>query len=137
MSLKLTGLTPLIEVFDMLQALHFYRDLLGFEVISVSPEVETPEGRLSHWTWLRRDGAELMLNTAYDAGERPVVRDVQRQQAHRDTGLFIGCADVDAVYRALLDKGLRVEPPVRAPYGLKRFEVSDPDGYMIVFQEVP
>ena len=51
------GLTPLIQVFDMPRALAFYRDLIGFEVVSASPEVETPEGRFSHWTWLRLGAA--------------------------------------------------------------------------------
>jgi len=56
------GLTPLIQVFDMPHALAFYRDLLGFGVVSASPEVETPEGRFSHWTRLLLGAADLMLN---------------------------------------------------------------------------
>jgi len=55
------GLTPLIGVFDMPQSLAFYRDLLGFEVVTASPEVETTEGRFSHWMWLRLGAANLML----------------------------------------------------------------------------
>ena len=65
------GLTPLIGVFDMLKSLAFYRDILGFEIVSASPEVETAEGRFSHWMWLRFGSAELMLNTQYDSDERP------------------------------------------------------------------
>jgi glyoxylase I family protein len=65
------GLTPLIGVFDMPTALAFYRDLLGFTVVSASPEVETAEGRFSHWMWLRFGQAEIMLNTQYDSNERP------------------------------------------------------------------
>jgi glyoxylase I family protein len=57
------GLTPLIGVFDMPKALAFYRDLLGFEVVSASPEVDTSEGQFSHWMWLRFGAAEIMLNT--------------------------------------------------------------------------
>jgi catechol 2,3-dioxygenase-like lactoylglutathione lyase family enzyme len=49
MSAKLVGLTPLIQVFDMTASLAFYRDKLGFEVVSASPVVETPEGKFSHW----------------------------------------------------------------------------------------
>jgi catechol 2,3-dioxygenase-like lactoylglutathione lyase family enzyme len=51
---------------QMARALAFYRDLLGFAVVSASPEVETAEGRFSHWMWLRFGGAEIMLNTRYD-----------------------------------------------------------------------
>lgn len=72
MSFSPLGLTPLIGVFDMPRALAFYRDLLGFAVVSASPEVETAEGRFSHWMWLRFGGAEIMLNTQYDSNERPM-----------------------------------------------------------------
>ncbi len=133
--MQLTGLTPLIGVFDMPTALAFYRDSLGFEVVSASPQVETPEGRFSHWVWLRRDGAELMLNTAYDAGERPAARDGPREAGHGDTCLYIGCADLDATHADLAARGLAVTPPARAPYGLRRFSLRDPDGFELVFQE--
>ena len=72
MSFSPLGLTPLIGVFDMPRALAFYLDVLGFTVVSASPEVETAEGRFSHWMWLRFGGAEIMLNTLYDSNERPM-----------------------------------------------------------------
>jgi glyoxylase I family protein len=64
------GLTPLIGVFDMPRALAFYRDVLGFAVVSASPEIEAAEGRFSHWMGLRFGQAEIMLNTQYDSNER-------------------------------------------------------------------
>ncbi len=45
----LTGATPYIEVFDMIESVAFYRDQLGFEVVFASPEVVTREGRFSHF----------------------------------------------------------------------------------------
>jgi hypothetical protein len=53
MSFSPLGLTPRIGVFDMLRALAFSRDVLEFAVVSASLEVETAEGRFSHWMWLR------------------------------------------------------------------------------------
>jgi glyoxylase I family protein len=130
------GLTPLIGVFDMPKALAFYRDLLGFEVVSASPEVETSEGRFSHWMWLRFGTAELMLNTQYDSDERPEHPVETRATVHGDTCFYIGCSDVEAAYEQLTQRGLKADPPTEAPYGLKLFSVRDPDGYAIVFQEV-
>ena len=49
MSFTPLGLTPLLGVFDMTESLSFYRYTLGFTVVSASPEVETLEGRFSHW----------------------------------------------------------------------------------------
>jgi catechol 2,3-dioxygenase-like lactoylglutathione lyase family enzyme len=130
------GLTPLLAVFDMPRALHFYRDLLGFEVVFASPEVETREGRFSHWLWLRRGGAELMLNTRFDSDERPEAELPGRAQAHGDTVLYVACDDVDAAHAELVARGLQAPLPDRAPYGLRAFEARDPDGYAIVFQEL-
>lgn len=127
------GLTPLIGVFDMPTALAFYRDILGFTVISASPEVETTEGRFSHWMWLRFGKADIMLNTLYDSNERPLE---PPPKTPKDTVFYIGCSDIDLAYQELTHRGLQSEPPKLAPYGLKLFSTQDPDGYTIVFQEV-
>jgi len=131
------ALATLISVFDMNTAAAFYRDVLGFQVISASPEVDTKEGRFSHWMRLKRGGAELMLNTQFDSNERPGDRDPGRCAAHADTILYVACDDVDEAYRELTQRGLRAGPPQHAPYGPKQFECQDPDGYTLVFQEVP
>ena len=55
--MELTGLTPLIQVFDMNEAIRFYRDQLGFEVVDHSPEIEAAEGRYFHWCLLRHGPA--------------------------------------------------------------------------------
>lgn len=113
MGFSVVGVTPLLQVFDMPAALAFYRDVLGFSVISASPEVETPEGRFSHWVWLRLGAVSLMLNTQYDSGERPPAPVGSRTAAHGDTCLFIGCSDVDLAYEQLQGKGLQAAPPGR------------------------
>lgn len=134
MIVEFRGLVPLLQVFDMTVSLAFYRDMMGFEVVEASPEVETAEGRFSHWMLLTRGGAEVMLNTAYDADERPAEVDRARWSGHGDIGLFIGCPDVDAAYAELLAKGLKLDPPKVAPYGMKQLYVTDPDGYGICLQ---
>lgn len=134
MPLAVNGLAPLIQVYDMPEALAFYCGGLGFERVAASPEVETPEGRFSHWAWLRLGGAHLMLNTAYDEGERPPERDPARQAAHGDTALYFDCPDPEAAYAFLRDKGFDVAPPRTAHYGMLQLYLSDPDGYELCFQ---
>lgn len=129
MSLKVEGLAPLLQVFDMPVSLAFYRDVLGFERVG-----DSGRGDDSDWVWLRLDGVDLMLNTAYEAEHRPPRPDPARIRAHEDTGLFFGCRDVDAAYAYLLSKGLRVDPPKLPDYGMKQLYVTDPDGYALCFQ---
>ena len=126
------GLTPLIGVFDMPTALAFYRDVLGFTVVSASPEVDTAEGRFSHWIWLRFGAVDIMLNTLYDSNERPLQPPDKKS---KDAAFYIGCSDVEGAYQELTNRGLKADRPKMAPYGLKLFSVEDPDGYTIVFQE--
>jgi ankyrin repeat protein/uncharacterized glyoxalase superfamily protein PhnB len=128
------GMAPLIQVYDMPEAIRFYCDGLGFELVQSSEEIEAPEGRYFHWAWLRLGGANLMLNTAYDAGERPPERDLSRESAHRDTELYFDCPDVDGAYADLRAKGLDVEEPKTAPYGMRQLRLRDPDGYVLCFQ---
>jgi len=135
MSAEFGGLCPLLQVFDMPTSVDLYCRVLGFEVSGHSPMVKSAEGEYFHWAMLRRQEMSLMLNTAYDEGERPATPDAARVAAHGDTALFFGCADVDGAFREMAERGARVtEKPMVTGYGMKRFTVIDPDGYNLSFQ---
>jgi catechol 2,3-dioxygenase-like lactoylglutathione lyase family enzyme len=129
MPLPLRGLCPLIQVFDMPTSLRFYREVLGFTVIGRSGP-----GDDCGWIWLKRDDAELMLNTAYEDDARPSSPDPARAAAHADTTLFFGCPDLDQAYAHLRALGVAVERPVTRDYGMRQIGFSDPDGYGICLQ---
>jgi uncharacterized glyoxalase superfamily protein PhnB len=134
--MQLQGLVPLIQVFDMPESVAFYRDVLGFELVDHSPEIEAAEGRYFHWCWLRHGSAELMLNTLHDANERPPARDEERSaRLAREVCLFIGCADLDAAWAELQAKGVAsARAPVKTPYGMRQLKLTDPDGYALCLQ---
>ena len=129
MALRLEGMCPLLQVFDMPTAITFYRDVLGFEVVD-----SAPSGDNWDWVWLRSNDAEVMLNTAYEAPHRPSAPDPARIAAHSDTAVYFGCRDVDSAYEYLAGKGLDLERPSTAPYGMRQLYVRDPDGYNLCFQ---
>ena len=131
MTIKAEGLTPLLQVFDMPRSVAFYRDVLGFEVVTTSP----PRGRDDFdWGLFRLDGFELMLNTAYEADRRPPQPEDSRVAAHDDTAVYIACRDVDGAYSLLRERGVAAEAPSVAPYGMKQLYLKDPDGYVICLQ---
>ena len=129
MSIKLEGLCPLLEVFDMPTSLVFYRDVVGFEVLE-----SAPPGDDCDWCLLRLNGTELMLNTMYEKPNRPSARDPARSAAHADTALFFGCRDLDGAYAHLRRHGVDASPPVVRDYGMKQLWLRDPDGYNLCFQ---
>jgi len=130
MGIETRGMTPLLQVFDMPTSIAFYRDVLGFEVVSTS----TPRGEHFDWALLRLNGAELMLNTAYEQDSRPPEPDPARIAAHDDAAIFFACPDVDAAYAHLRSHGVKVKEPKVAPYGMKQMYLHDLDGYSLCFQ---
>jgi len=129
MAIEVRGLSPLMEVFDMPTSLAFYRDKLGFRVTG-----DSGQGDESGWVMLELGNATIMLNTAYDDGERPDAPDAERIAAHHDTCIYFGCPDVDAAYEHLKANGIDARPPKVAPYGMKQLYVRDPDNYNLCFQ---
>jgi glyoxylase I family protein len=128
-AIAIRGLCPLLLVFDMPTSLRFYRDVLGFDEVEKSGQGDEVD-----WAWLRLGAADVMLNTAYEAGERPPTPDATRVAAHADTGLFMGCEDLEGAYTYLVAQGVRARPPKVAPYGMKQLYATDPDGYELCFQ---
>ncbi len=133
MAIELRGVAPLFQVYDMPASVRFYRDLLGFTVVTTSPPLGGQDR--FHWCLLRLGDAEIMLNTAYEFDdERPAVPDLARTSAHDDTCLYFGCPDVDAAYTELRARGISVQQPRIAPYGMKQMYLRDPDGFSLCFQ---
>jgi catechol 2,3-dioxygenase-like lactoylglutathione lyase family enzyme len=131
MGIRIEGLAPLIQVFDMRTSLGFYREVLGFEVVRTSPPRDRDD---FDWALLRLDGIELMLNTAYEVDKRPAEPDAARVAAHGDTALYFGCRDLDSAHKSLQSRGVTLRQPEVAHYGMKQLFLRDPDGYTICLQ---
>ncbi len=126
--MNVKSMCPLIQVFDMTRSLAFYRDI-GFSLVSDHDHV----GNLD-WCLLKLGDAYLMLNTAFEAHERPPHPDPTRLAAHEDTGLFFECDSADDVFSYLRARGIAAEQPRTASYGMRQTYLRDPDGYVLCFQ---
>ncbi len=115
-------LWPLLFVRDIRQSVDFYTDRLGFDVVG---KAEGEDGMF--WCRLERGGACLMLQQGSpdDDSSGPPAPSV--------TFYFI-CEDVDAVFAECSDRGLSLDPPTVAYYGMKQLFVPDPDGYGLCFE---
>ena len=79
MAIEVRGMAPLLQVFDMPASIEFYCNVLGFEVVSI-------DGKTApnfDWVLLKLHGVELMLNTAYEASNRPPTPDPGCLAAYR------------------------------------------------------
>lgn len=130
MATDVHGLAPLLSVFDMPTSIKFYCDGLGFEIVATDGK-SAPQ---FDWVLLRLNGTELMLNTAYERDERPLIPDPARIAAHQDAAIYFGCPNVDGAYAHLQQTGINARAPKVAPYGMKQLYLTDPDGYTLCFQ---
>jgi catechol 2,3-dioxygenase-like lactoylglutathione lyase family enzyme len=116
--MSLSGLDLLFLEVDSLQdSLEFYRDTLGFDLISLNTESEPPLATL-------RAGA-LRLTLA----EQPPAMGRRGRGVH----FFFGVADVDAFFERLSARGLDVAPPTDEGWGGRFVTLEDPDRYRLFF----
>src|SRR3954453_12438376 len=114
MKTEFFGVAPLLQVYDMPSAVRFYRDVLGFELLH-----QSQEGDEFDWCLLTRSGAEIMLNAMYERERRPPEPDTERSAARQDIGLFFPCHRLDAAFEHLRAHGVDLQPPRKAPYGIR------------------
>ena len=96
-------------------AIHFFVDLLPFELVEDAPSL-TNDGRPKRWVVVRpaRGQTGILLASADGDHQSSLVG---RQFAGR-VGLFLRVDDFDTAYRRMVAAGVRfVSPPRDEPYG--------------------
>ena len=104
-----------VIVDDYDDAIRFFVDVLGFELVEDSPSL-TNDGRPKRWVVVRPPGATTALLLARADGERQ-ARAVGDQFAGR-VGLFLRVDEFDAAYDRMSQAGVEfVTEPRQEPYG--------------------
>jgi predicted enzyme related to lactoylglutathione lyase len=103
-----------VPVSDQTAAKHFYTELLGMELLA-----EAEFGDELRWIQVGPRGAQTSLTLVTWFDEMP---------AGSLRGLVIDCADLEAEYRLLTERGIRfLGPPASQPGGTFA-TLTDPDG---------
>jgi len=124
----LTKLTPNLVVADVERSLAFYRDVLGFSVVTTVPETAPYVFAI-----VASGDVQINLNAPEPAiAEYPAF-------AGRPIGgtltLFIDVDDVRAAHEALQGTVSIVMPLITQWYGLTEFAFTDPDGYILTYAQ--
>jgi glyoxylase I family protein len=114
---------PLLAVDDLETSVAFWRDRLGFKLVG---QAESEDGQM-FWCRLERAGSSIMLQTA-EADDGPA------RERGRGVTLYFVCDDVDAFFEEASSRGLRVDPPTTAYYGMRQLYVPEPNGYFVCFE---
>jgi lactoylglutathione lyase len=131
--MNLTDVTPNLIVSDIDRSAAFYRDLLGFSVVTTVPE-EAP----FVFVWLQRGGVSVFLNAR--AGAEADLALWSSRQAGAMSMFVMVEADstaegIDALFGSLESKVTVVMPIKDQFYGMREFGILDPDGYVIFFAQ--
>jgi catechol 2,3-dioxygenase-like lactoylglutathione lyase family enzyme len=116
-------MSPFFIVSAVDRAVSFYRDALGFELRHQAPEAEP------FFAIVGRDGAMLFVK----AGEVPPLPNPARDPSMR-WDAYLSVPDPDALAAEFAGRGVAFSEPLRDTHdGLRGFEVTDPDGYVLFF----
>ena len=128
MAYGLKKLTPNLIVSDVARSSAWYRDVLGFQVITTVPEAAPYVFAI-----LQSGAVEVFLNAPEPAmTEYPAFKD---RPIGGTLTLFIEVADIAGAYASLKDRVTVVMPFEKKWYGVTEFAFTDPDGYIITFAQ--
>jgi catechol 2,3-dioxygenase-like lactoylglutathione lyase family enzyme len=119
----LERMSPFFIVSGVDRTIAFYRDKLGFEAWHQEPEREP------FFAIVGREGAMLLVK----AGKAEALPNPKRDPAMR-WDAYVSVNDPDALAAEFVDRGVAFSVPLKDTHdGLRGFEITDPDGYVLFF----
>lgn len=116
--MNISGLDLLFfEVNNMEESLHFYGDLLGFEIGNYNPESDPP-----------------MVTFQVGKLKLTLVQHLETMlRRGRGVSFFLGVDDVDEYYQTLRSRGVDIQAPIEEGWGGRFITLEDPDKYRLFF----
>ncbi len=118
------AISPFFIVSNVDRTIAFYRDKLGFERTFQQPE------RDPFFAILRRDGVQLIVKS--DGRVAPLPNPKRHPEMRWDA--FVYAPNPDALAADFAEHGAVFSAPLEDTHdGMRGFEVTDPDGYVLFF----
>jgi len=128
--MKFSDVTPNLIVTDIDRSLAFYRDVLGFSVVT-----SVPEAAPFVFVWVQRDDVNVFLNTVGSVQE--MLPDLAARSVGGTNTMFLNieaattAEGIDALFDLVKSMTRVVMAPKDQFYGMREFGIEDPDGYVI------
>jgi len=119
---RIRAVAPQFLVDDLVSAVAYYRDKLGFVTDFVYD---------SFYAGISRDGAPIHLKCAPTT---PSDRAHRKRNEHLDA--YIDVSGLEALFEELQTRGATIVKPLeQRPWGCRDFYVEDADGHLLGFSE--
>lgn len=125
--MRLHHLIPMLNVAELGRSLDFYRDALGFHLVS-------DPGMITEWCRATVRSGQCELTLA-QTGLAPAL--VAGRDPHADAGwptvLYFYPDDVHALHARLQSADYKTTALIDTVYGMREFSMTDPDGHILSF----
>ena len=122
---KLNFISPFFIVSNIKDSVAFYVSKLGFEVLYMGPEGDP------FYAMVGRGPVTIMLKAIAD-DIKPIPNHTRHEWAAWDA--YISTEEPDALFKELSSTGITFRRPISDDGdGLRGFEVTDADGYVLFF----
>jgi catechol 2,3-dioxygenase-like lactoylglutathione lyase family enzyme len=119
-----TAISPCFIVTNVERTIAFYQEKLGFETTFQAPDPDP------FFAIILRDGAQLFIKS--QGGVTPVPN--SQRHPHLRLDAFVYAPDPDALAAEFANHGAAFSAPLKDTHdGLRGFEITDPDGYVLFF----
>lgn len=113
--ITLRSISPALRSADIKSLAEWYRDSLGFEILFLY-------GNPTSYAMVRRGGVTLAI--------------AKKEAAFGPMSGYVELKGVDAFCEEIRSRGIKTSrPPTVADYGMKDFDLTDPDGNRLCFGE--
>jgi uncharacterized glyoxalase superfamily protein PhnB len=125
--MRIKRMTPMLNVADIERSLRFYQEIADFNLRS-------PREAVEQWRWghIQSGDCELMLSEAGGPAPQLSPTDGPEEDGWPVIYYFYP-EDVVALHAELHEKGFAVSDLRVTFYGMKEFELRDPDGHLLWF----
>jgi catechol 2,3-dioxygenase-like lactoylglutathione lyase family enzyme len=119
-----SSISPSFIAGDVSRMIAFYREKLGFEVTYQQPAQDP------FFAILRRDGAQLFFKS--ERGIAPQPNHTRHEHVRWDA--YVNTEDPDTLAAEFSERGVAFSSTLKDTHdGLRGFEITDPDGYVLFF----
>lgn len=126
--MQIKTMTPNLMVSNVAEAIMYYQNNLGFEVVQTVPENPPYD-----WAMISTEGIALMFQA--EKSIREEFAPLQQQPLGGGLSFYLRVSGIEAMYEKFKGKVTIVNDLKESFYGMTEFSVQDLNGFVLTFAE--